>query len=70
LMDLGLFLEELEGVDKVEVLPYHRMGVYKWRQLGLRYPLDDVMEPGARDIERARQLIEQGRKLAKAAAVR
>jgi len=70
LMDMGLFLEELDGVDKVEVLPYHRMGVYKWRQLGLRYPLDDVMEPGSRDVERAYQLIEQGRKLAKAAVVR
>lgn len=70
LMDMGLFLEELDGVDKVEVLPYHRMGVYKWRQLGLRYRLDEVLEPSARDVERAYQLIEQGRKLASAAAVR
>jgi len=70
LMDMGLFLEELDGVDKVEVLPYHRMGVYKWRQLGLRYPLDDVVEPSRRDVDRAYRLIEQGRKLAQAAIMR
>lgn len=69
LLDMGLFLEKLEGVDKVEVLPYHRMGVYKWRQLGLRYQLDDVMEPSAREVERAYRLIEQGRKLAQSAVV-
>jgi pyruvate formate lyase activating enzyme len=58
---LGEFLQELKGVEKVEVLPYHRMGVYKWQQLGIPYPLEGIIEPNAQEVERAMRRIEQGR---------
>lgn len=63
---LGRFVGQLNGVERVEVLPYHRMGAYKWQQLGLRYPLSSVMEPSAAEVDRARQCIEQGRLTPKA----
>jgi pyruvate formate lyase activating enzyme len=44
-------------VEKVEILPYHRMGVYKWQQIGKKYPLEGVRTPTADDIERAYKLI-------------
>lgn len=66
LMDLGLFIGELSGVEKVEVLPYHRMGEYKWRQLGIRYPLEGTPEPDSKEIERAYRLIGEGRRLVRA----
>ncbi|MEK8126480.1 pyruvate formate-lyase-activating protein [Paenibacillus filicis] len=61
LLELGRFIGTLSAVEKVEVLPYHRMGVYKWQQLGRVYPLGDVPTPSDREVERARQLIAQGR---------
>ncbi|MFD0587385.1 pyruvate formate-lyase-activating protein [Paenibacillus sp. GCM10027627] len=62
LAQLGTFLGKLENVEKLELLPYHRMGVYKWRQLGREYPLEGVQEPTEREMLRARQMIEAARK--------
>ena len=59
LLELGRFIGGLEGVEKVEVLPYHRMGVYKWHQLGKAYPLEGVLEPGPDEVARAGRLIGQ-----------
>ncbi|MBE1444352.1 pyruvate formate-lyase-activating protein [Paenibacillus sp. OAS669] len=61
LMKLGAFIGELTNVKKLELLPYHRMGVYKWQQLNKTYPLEGVAEPTEREVERARQLIGLGR---------
>ncbi|MFC5406147.1 pyruvate formate-lyase-activating protein [Cohnella soli] len=63
LIDLGRFVEELTGVEKVEVLPYHRMGVYKWQQLGMPYTLDGIQETALEEVQRAYQLIGRGRNM-------
>lgn len=52
LQALGEFIGSLDGVEKVEVLPYHRMGVYKWQQLGLAYTLEGIVEPSAQEVDR------------------
>lgn len=36
------FIDTLHTVEKVEVLPYHTLGVYKWKELGIPYTLDDI----------------------------
>jgi pyruvate formate lyase activating enzyme len=64
LLALGRFTAQLNGVEKVEVLPYHRMGENKWERLGRSYPLAGVREAGPEDVERARYWIEEGRKQA------
>lgn len=63
LLALGRFAAELEGVERIEVLPYHRMGAYKWEQLKMKYPLEGVLEPSTAEVERAKRFIEQGRQL-------
>lgn len=61
LIALGQFIEQLRSVEKVEVLPYHRMGVYKWQQIGRPYELDAYREPTAQEVKRAYEWIERGR---------
>lgn len=39
---LGEHVARYEVVEKIEVLPYHTLGTFKYEQLGLRYPLEGV----------------------------
>lgn len=39
---IGLFAARLGNVARVDVLPFHQMGRYKWKKLGINYLLDDV----------------------------
>lgn len=60
LKSLGRFIGNLNGVEKFEILPYHQMGIYKWKDLGWDYPLEGVPSPSEEEVNRAYQLIEQG----------
>ena len=51
------FISSLKTVKKVEILPYHDMGRFKWEQLGLEYPLDGVRVANNEDVERAKKLL-------------
>ena len=43
--------------DKVEVLPYHTMGKYKWEELGIPYPLEGIEPPKNDRVENAKKLL-------------
>jgi pyruvate formate lyase activating enzyme len=47
------FAASLGNVERVEVLPFHQMGKYKWERLGREYTLRDVEPPTAAGIENA-----------------
>jgi pyruvate formate lyase activating enzyme len=39
---IAMFAARLGNVARVDVLPFHQMGRYKWKRLGIDYVLDDV----------------------------
>ena len=45
------FAAGLGNVQRVEVLPFHQMGRFKWEKLGLDYTLDDVKAPSSASVE-------------------
>lgn len=45
-----------DNVERVEVLPFHNMGVDKWRELGFTYNLEGTQPPAAEDVERVREV--------------
>jgi pyruvate formate lyase activating enzyme len=47
------FAAGLGNVERVEVLPFHQMGRYKWAKLGIPYKLENTEPPGAEATERA-----------------
>ena len=57
LLKLKDFISSLNTVDKVEILPYHDMGRYKWEKLGLKYELDGVRVANDDDVKRAKKIL-------------
>ncbi|MFJ8787834.1 pyruvate formate-lyase-activating protein [Streptomyces sp. NPDC102462] len=58
---LGAFLAGLGNVDRVDVLPFHKLGAHKYDALGIDFPLRDTPVPAPELTERVReQLREHG----------
>lgn len=57
LKNLKEFLSELNTVKKVEILPYHDLGKFKWIELGCKYELEGVPTATSEDVERAKQIL-------------
>ena len=51
------FISKLKTVKKVEILPYHTLGVFKWKELGYKYSLEDVEPPTKEQVERAKEIL-------------
>ena len=57
LLKLREFLSSLSNVQRVEVLPYHTMGVVKYQKLGIPYPLEGVLPPSSERIKNAGEIL-------------
>ncbi len=58
LMRLHEFIQTLSHVKRVEVLPYHTMGIYKWQKLQIPYPLEALNTPDKKQIKHAQKLLQ------------
>ena len=47
------FVSPMSNVEWVEVLPFHQMGAFKWKSLGLDYPLDGLAPPSETQVRMA-----------------
>ena len=51
---IARFVAPMKNVEWVEVLPFHQMGVFKWKAMGLKYELSDTPTPSPELVERVR----------------
>lgn len=51
------FIRTLDNVQKIEVLPYHSLGEYKWEQLGIPYTLKGTKSPSQDRVRQAEAIL-------------
>ncbi len=57
LENTAAYIKTLKTVEKIEVLPYHTMGEYKWKQLGYDYPLTGQLPPSDELVKHAEEIL-------------
>jgi len=51
--NIARFAANMGNVERVDVLPFHQMGRFKWKELKLNYTLSDIQSPSVEAVERA-----------------
>ena len=59
LEEMAKFISKFDNVEMVEILPYHTLGVFKYKELGIDYPLKDIEDLG---YERKVEIMEMFKK--------
>lgn len=54
---LGRLLRRYGCIERVELLPFHKMGEYKWEALGAPYTLGETPSPPVEAVDRAREIL-------------
>lgn len=57
LNELNEFIKTLHNVKKIEVLPYHTLGINKYEKLGIPYKLEGVEAPSKDEVENAKRIL-------------
>lgn len=52
------FIRTLKTVDRVEVLPYHKLGIQEWERLGIPYKLEGIDPPTDEQQKIAREILD------------
>ena len=55
------FIDTLQTVERIEVLPYHTMGEVKYQKLGIEYPLKGLEPPTKERVLNAKRILTEGR---------
>lgn len=58
LIEMSRFVSKLDLVERIELLPYHELGKHKWRLLNLKYPLENITVPSARELINLKKIVE------------
>lgn len=49
---IGEFVSPLGNVEEVDVLPYHKLGIEKYKRLGMKYRMGEIQPPSKQDVAR------------------
>ena len=58
LHELGEHFKDYKTIERIEVLPYHQLGVHKWKALGMEYKLKGVERPSQEKLESVRTIFD------------
>lgn len=61
--ELSAHLDNYPNVSKIEILGFHKMGEFKWQELGLDYQLADTVEPTKEELLRVKEILERNGKV-------
>lgn len=53
------YTSQFENIQRVDVLPFHQMGMHKWEQLGKNYELKDVPTPTPEEVKKAEAIFRE-----------
>lgn len=53
---LANYLKDFPNVKRIDVLPFHKMGEYKWEELNLEYTLTDTEPPSKDLLKKAKEI--------------
>lgn len=53
LLEIANFLKQFKNIKRVELLPFHKMGEFKWEQLNKNYTLKNVKPPTKEEVKKA-----------------
>ena len=59
LNDMRDFLDGLNNLIGIEVLPYHTTGIKKWEEMGIDYELADIKEPTIKEVEQVELILKK-----------
>lgn len=56
---LGDYFKDYNTIERVEILPYHKLGVHKWEEMGWEYELKDARENTQEELKQAEDILGQ-----------
>lgn len=62
LKELISFIKPIKNVEKIELLPYHTLGVHKYKDLKIDYPLKDVPDMNKDKCKELENMLKEGLK--------
>lgn len=58
IMDIARFADKLPGVERIHLLPYHRLGQDKYEGLGRTYQMEEILPPETEHMEMLKKAVE------------
>ncbi|WP_165043665.1 pyruvate formate-lyase-activating protein [Dysgonomonas sp. ZJ709] len=56
LHDWAKYVSQFDNIERIDILPFHQMGIHKWEQIGKQYQLKDIQSPTNEEIKHAEDI--------------
>ena len=50
-----------DSIERIELLPFHKMGEFKWKELNLKYNLTDILPPTKEEVLKAAEIFKNNK---------